>query len=236
MNKHNKSINLSPRLALIASKVDKGSKVIDIGTDHGYIPIYLMQEGISQKIMASDIKKGPLQKALANIRNNDLEDKIKLILSDGLEKIDTDGFDTIIIAGMGGIQICEILSKDIEKTQNIKKLILQPMTASEVLRKWLKKNEFIIIDEELTYEQRKIYNVIVVVHGKGEIEEDIYYYIGKRLIEKKDPHLACLIDRKIKEQIKIEKGLQNKETMKARLKLEQCRETLEKFKRLKRML
>ena len=236
MVKKDLNLNLPPRLALITSKVDINSKVADIGTDHGYIPIYLIKNGISNHVIASDINEGPLNKALLNIKKHGADNFVKTVLSDGLEKINTEEIDTIIIAGMGGVLICDILSEAKSKIRKIKKLILQPMTAHEELRKWLNNNDFLIVDEELALEQKKIYNVIAAKPGKEIIEDNIYYYIGKKLLEKKDPVLPYLLNQKIEEHKKIIKNLQSEKSPKALMKLKECEKMLEKYRELKRMI
>lgn len=191
-------MNLSPRLLEIAKMVDKDSIVADIGTDHGYIPVYLIENQISKKVIACDINEAPLQSAINYINTKKLNEKIDTRLGDGLSPINIGEVDTAIIAGMGGILITNILddNKDIVKT--IEKFILQPMIASSDLRKYLYKNNYKIIDEKLVREDNRFYEIIVAVHGKDEIKNNIYYEIGKKLIEKKDPLLKLHIEKKIK--------------------------------------
>jgi len=191
-------MNLSPRLLEIAKMVDKDSIVADIGTDHGYIPVYLIENQISKKVIACDINEAPLQSAINYINTKKLNEKIDTRLGDGLSPINIGEVDTAIIAGMGGILITNILddNKDIVKT--IEKFILQPMIASSDLRKYLYKNNYKIIDEKLVREDNRFYEIIVAVHGKDEIKNNIYYEIGKKLIEKKDPLLKLYVEKKMK--------------------------------------
>ncbi|MGO1372078.1 MAG: tRNA (adenine(22)-N(1))-methyltransferase [Senegalia sp. (in: firmicutes)] len=191
-------MNLSPRLLEIAKMVDENTLVADIGTDHGYIPVYLIENQISKKVIACDINEAPLQSAINYINTKKLNEKIDTRLGDGLSPINIGEVDTAIIAGMGGILITNILddNKDIVKT--IEKFILQPMIASSDLRKYLYKNNYKIIDEKLVREDNRFYEIIVAVHGKDQIKNNIYYEIGKKLIEKKDPLLKLHIEKKIK--------------------------------------
>ncbi len=177
----------SERLKLIATKVKKGASVIDVGTDHAYIPIYLMKKGIAKKALATDIGKGPLDRAKQNIALHGVN--VETFLANGLEGIDTSEFDTVIIAGMGGILISEIL----EATPCDKTFILQPMTMTDKLRRYLSKNGYVILDETLVVEDGKLYTVLVA--GKGESEEysEIEYFIGKKLYN--DPLFPELCER-----------------------------------------
>jgi tRNA (adenine22-N1)-methyltransferase len=222
-------LKLSPRLQLIANKVPVGARVADIGTDHAYIPIYLISKGIAEYVIASDIRKGPVEKAAANIKKYGLMHKIDVRLGNGLEKVESGEVDTIIIAGMGGVLITEILSVSEPVLRNINKLILQPMIGHEEVRIWLSENGYKIVDEELASEGDKIYNVIVAEHGKEKIEKEIYHYIGKKLIEKKDPLLKKLLAIKINEMKKIIKQLQNNHSENALTRLADCQIRLKEY-------
>ena len=121
-------INLDKRLLCVASFVRCGSRAADIGTDHAYIPVYLLQNGISPSAIAADLREMPLKNAGKTIAQFSLTDKIQTVLSDGLEKIDKDSCDDIIIAGMGGLLISEILSSVCWVFDKKYRLILQPMS------------------------------------------------------------------------------------------------------------
>jgi tRNA (adenine22-N1)-methyltransferase len=121
---------LTPRLALIASKVRKSTVVCDIGTDHAYLPVYFVNSGISLFAIAADIKVGPLQKAKQTIEKYNAADKVKTILSNGFLEIDKTSFQDAIIAGMGGELIAEIIENAPFLKDGDRTLILQPMTAT----------------------------------------------------------------------------------------------------------
>jgi len=193
-------MELKGRLQLIAKKVSDCDIVCDIGTDHAYIPIYLFLKGKCKRAIAADIKKGPIEAATNNIKGYGLENFIETRVGDGLAPIKEDEVDIIVIAGMGGILIKEILEIDLNKAKKAKKIILQPMNAFEILREWLYRNGFEISDEELESEGNKIYNVIVVRWtGNCSEKNDLYYNIGKKLIENKDPLLERFLLKKIKD-------------------------------------
>ena len=172
--------NLSLRLSTIASLVPKGARVCDIGTDHGYLSIYLKTSNIASKIIAADVNSLPLENAKKNILKSGASD-IELRLSNGFEKIESDEFDTAVIAGIGGEVIAGIIERGIEVIGKKEKLlVLQPTTSPEFLRKSLYNNGFEIISETPLMENGKIYSVILAkfVSICKEMPE-YFYYIGK---------------------------------------------------------
>ncbi|NLK73383.1 MAG: SAM-dependent methyltransferase [Clostridiales bacterium] len=211
-------MQLTNRLQKIADSIEINERVADIGTDHGYLPIYLYSEGISREIIISDVNKGPMEIALKNIEIHiGKGHNIKSRIGNGLEVIGDNEADTVVIAGMGGLLIQEILSKDIEKSRAIKKLILQPRNAQDKLRKWLTENGFKIIDEHLAEEGRYICEIIVATPGKSQSENnEIYYEIPKILIHKNDPLLKEFIKRKIKTEKAILMNTMNEDSLKAK--------------------
>lgn len=190
-------MELKGRLRLIADKVPECTIVSDIGTDHAYIPVYLIKNGVCNKAIAVDVKQGPLLAASENIKHFKLEKAIDTRLGNGLEPVQIAEIDVIVIAGIGGILMKDILEKQMDKAIAAKTLVLQPMNAIEILREWLYENGFYIYDEELVNEGEKIYNVLNVKWtGKKEQHDEIDYYIGPILVEKKDPLLKKLLNKK----------------------------------------
>lgn len=200
---------LSPRLETIVSFVKEGSIVADIGTDHGYIPAFLVKEGICKKAIATDISRGSLQKAKKYINENKLNDFIDLRLGDGLEIIKPNEVDTIILSGMGGALIKDILEKNKNVVDTISNLILQPMIASDELRKYLYNNGFKIKGEKLAREEDRFYEIIYAIHGDDFAPNDIYYEIGIKLIQNKDPLFKEFILNKIQINEKIIQDLKD---------------------------
>lgn len=151
------SINLTPRLLAVASLVKGGGIVADIGTDHGYLPIYLIQNGKADKAIAADIGKKPLENARNSVNEYMMQEKIELRLSDGLNNFKCDDADEFIFAGMGGTLIAEKMN-EIPWVKN-KKLhfVFQPQSRAEDLRKFLYSNGFEIINEIATHEGRRYY-------------------------------------------------------------------------------
>lgn len=167
---------MTPRLLAIADMVDVGASIIDVGCDHGYIPVFLAGEGKILRAIASDVNDGPLRAAEKNIKKYGLEEKISTAKSNGLCDVSSDGYDTIIIAGMGGVLISEILSYGVRG----KTYILQPMTAVEYLMEFLSDNGFKVVEHRLAEEENHIYNIIKVVDG-DEKTEGIDLYLGKKI-------------------------------------------------------
>lgn len=154
-------LELSKRLKLIASFVNEGSSVCDVGTDHGYLPAFLYQSGKCKSVCATDINKKPLESAKSNLTRLDAEE-VRLILCDGLAGVTRADADTVIIAGMGG----EVISGIIERADFLRdstvSLILQPTTAAKELRIFLAKNGFKVERETALSENGKIYSIMCV--------------------------------------------------------------------------
>lgn len=199
-------ITLTPRLQCIVNHTS-GKIIADIGTDHAYIPIKLMEEGIAERVIASDIKKGPVEIAKQNIEKYNMNTKIEVRLGEGLSVLNKNEADTIIIAGMGGEMIEAILrgNTDIAKKAL---LVLQPMNSQYELRKYLINNGYIIIDEDIAIEGFKVYNILIVKSGCGKpFENDIEYHIPKYLCGHK--YFKYLYNKKRREFIRVINGLEN---------------------------
>lgn len=150
---------LDKRLQMCADMVSGSGIICDVGTDHAYLAAELILSGKCRKVIASDVKKGPLEAARNTIEKYGVADKVELILSDGLENIPMDGVTDVVIAGMGSETIIDILEK-CDRLHDDINLILQPMTKSEILRKWLYENGFEIYSERLVDDGNRIYVVI----------------------------------------------------------------------------
>ncbi|WP_255882131.1 MULTISPECIES: class I SAM-dependent methyltransferase [unclassified Ruminococcus] len=155
-------IKLDRRLSLCAEFVRQGATVADIGTDHAYLPVYLIQSGKINSAIAADINEGPLKSGIETIKQYSLSDKISARLSNGLEKIRADECSDIVIAGMGGELICSIIEAAQWLKSSDKHLILQPMTRPEVLRSYLCQNGFEIMREQAVESDGRIYTVMLV--------------------------------------------------------------------------
>ena len=187
-NNFTKKIKLAPRLKKIAELVPVCGTVADIGTDHAYIPSVLVASGKASRAIASDIVPGPVARARATVRGCGLSDSIDVRLGAGLETVAEGEADVIIIAGMGGILISEILENSRSVTDCAELIILQPMTAVTELREYLGKSGYTVCGEYLVKEESKLYNIITAVpHGntKYSVRE---LYLGRNT-EKTSPEL-----------------------------------------------
>ena len=179
------SVKLSPRLKTLADNISNGSVVADIGTDHALLPIFLVENEISSEVYACDIGDGPLDRAGTFIRKKLGPDckKITLMKCDGLEGVPSH-CDTIVIAGMGGELIANILSRGYgDRTA---KLILQPMTDIDKLRRFLYENDFHIVDETVVKEMEHRYYSIIIAERGRQTYENLDIYASKSLREKRD--------------------------------------------------
>lgn len=194
-------MELSRRLNIIASHVDKCDKVADIGTDHGYIPIYLVKNEICREAIASDINKGPIEKARINVSFEGLSDKVKCLLGPGLKPLKKDEVNGVVIAGMGGNLTRDILLADMDKVKLYDFLILQPAQNPEVLREYLYNNNFTIIDEDLIKDEGKYYELFKVKYDENPTKvatnDNIDYEISPILREKKHLLMNEYIESKI---------------------------------------
>lgn len=157
-------VKLNHRLETVASCVEKNTNVIDIGCDHALLDIYLIQNNRCNYIIASDNKIGPVNQATANVKKYNI-DKIKIKLGNGVEPIE-DNIDTIIISGMGGLNIVGILKYHTKLYKQVDTLILSPNSDAEILRKEVSNLGFHITNEKLVKENNIVYQVIVFKRGK----------------------------------------------------------------------
>lgn len=179
-------MNLSLRLKKIADMVEKNSKVLDVGTDHAYIPIYLCKSNIIQKCIASDISKGPLESAKKNVTIYNLQSKIEVRQGNGIKNINIqDNIDTCIISGMGGALIIKILEDNSKLVDTFSTLILQPQKSVDKVRKYLHKINFKIVKDEMIKEDDIIYTIIMAKRGIESHYSEEEYLFGKYEIEQK---------------------------------------------------
>ena len=179
-------MKISNRLKLVASFVDDNSYVIDVGCDHALLSIFLAKHKNNIKVIASDVNEGPLEGARKNIKLYNLEDKIEIKLGDGIKTIN-ENVDTIIISGLGGETIIDILKKDVSLLQNVKTIILSPHSAVYETRKEITSLGYKIVDEIFTYDQNKPYNIIKFIKGQEKYTEDELYF-GPVILKNKNEY------------------------------------------------
>ncbi|NLZ49941.1 MAG: SAM-dependent methyltransferase [Clostridiales bacterium] len=225
-------MNISDRLTRVANMVDRCKTMADIGTDHGYIPIFLLINGICERAIASDINRGPVQRAEENIKYYGLENKIECRQGPGLSTLKAGEVQTAVIAGMGGHLIISILEEEEIIAHKLESIVLQPVQHSKVLRKYLYENGYKIIDEDLCYDEGKYYEIIKASYdGTNRYLEDIYYEISPLLIEKKHSLLKEYLGKKIHSNDKILCNI-NEDTEGANKRKEELININEKLKEL----
>lgn len=157
-------MTLTKRLQAVADLVPKGCHFADIGTDHAYLPVWLLQNGVVDRAIAGDIRQGPLDHARATAQRYGCTEQLSFRLSDGLGGLEAHEADCIAIAGMGGEAIISILSAAPWTRENVR-LILQPQSNLPELRRWLTKNDYRIMQEQCLYEEGHWYSVLLVEGG-----------------------------------------------------------------------
>ncbi len=172
---------LTPRLQKIYDIVPSCKTACDIGTDHAYIPVCLTLSGKCESAVASDIRKGPVERAKSTVSSYGAGEKVSVRLGGGLETVSENEAETIIIAGMGGLLIAQILEDSKAVAKSAKTLILQPMTASTELREYLNQNGYIIEKEFIVREEEKLYTIMLVSVGEDTPYTRAELYMGKRI-------------------------------------------------------
>ncbi len=213
-------MKLNERLRQIAAFVPQGARIADIGTDHAYLPVFLVQQNVVSWAIAGDVHEGPYKAASLTVRQAGLSDKISVRLGDGLTVIGEDEIDAVVIAGMGGQTMIEILQKGELWIKRLTTLVLQPMGAAGALRLWLVKHGWQLIDEALVIDDDRLYEVICAkrsISGQGTLSveteiteaEKILYEVGPILLRKQDPLLSQHIGQKINDTKRILTQLNN---------------------------
>ena len=211
---------MNRRLLAVAELIEDGKGLVDVGTDHGYLPAHLALNGYRGALYASDIKEGPLAAAKRTAAEAGLSERIRFLLCDGLRLCPPEEIDTIVIAGMGGDMMVKILDEAEWCMDTRYRLILQPMTKAEVLRYWLANNGFSIASETLTEDGGILYQIIETAFGGETKLSDAELFMGKRSLCQEQ----SLYDRELEQLIsrfrKAVEGMNGREEL-PRLKLYQ---------------
>lgn len=191
-------MNLSKRLETIVNLINPNMKVADIGTDHGYIPIYLIENKITDFVIASDINKGPIDTIERNLKEYKITNGIETRLGSGLEPLKQGEVDIAIIAGMGGNLISEIIEASMNIAKGLEYMILQPAQHQEVLRKYLVENNFKIVEENVVADAGKYYHTMKVIAGEDmPYEKEVYLYTGRGELQTKSDDFKAYVNDKI---------------------------------------
>lgn len=227
-------MDLTPRLRAIGESIERCNVIADIGSDHAYLPIYLINNGKAEKIIATDINVGPAEISRKRIKKYGLEDHIEVRVGNGLKVLDKGEADIIIIAGMGGLLIQSILSESLDVAKSADEVILQPMRDSRALIKWLLENSFSILEGEIVKEKDKYYEIIWCrfdERSKKDINmiNEVYYY-------KNTPILKEYIDKKIEQYTRIVKQLKASNITDEEARMQECIKELNDYREAKKWL
>ena len=212
---------LNNRLATIAKYITPNSNVVDVGTDHALLPIFLIQNGLSSKVVGVELNRGPYLKAKDNVATLGLDKYIDLRLGDGLEPVLNDKVNIIVIAGMGGKTIIEILKRATSLLKKVDRVILQPMNGCELVRNYLHFTKGLTLaDEDIVMENDRLYEIIIAEPGISQDFDDMLIEIGPILFRKKHPLFPMLLEKKIQRYRKIANNLDksNKITVKDKVR------------------
>ncbi|WP_301107415.1 tRNA (adenine(22)-N(1))-methyltransferase TrmK [Sporosarcina sp.] len=223
---------LSDRLAMVACFVPRDTVLADIGSDHAYLPCYLMNKDKIERAIAGEVVKGPFESARRNVQLNGFSDRISVRLANGLQAIEpTDAVETVTIAGMGGTLITSILQDGKERLDGVKRIVAQPNIHAIAIRQWAVQNGFLIADEEILREDGKIYEVVVLERGIADYS-DADLLVGPILRKKNSDIFQAKWEREIREWQRVIKALdaaeKTEEILKKKAEMEQKIELVRK--------
>ncbi len=243
--KKSKTVVISKRLQALAEMVTPGNRVVDIGCDHGFLPIFLVQKELSPKVLAMDVRKGPLSGAKAHVVEYGLEDYIETRLSDGLKEYHIGEAQSCVCAGMGGPLMIKILTESRDKAESLEELILQPQSEIPEFRKFLREAGYVITDENILCEDGKYYFPMKVrfvgrdadkrvdrtSDMSDEKEQELFDRYGKLLLQNRHPVLKDYLEFSLGVTGQIEKSLSGNDSERARERLRMVREELDFLER-----
>lgn len=220
-------MQLSQRLSSVASMVTAGNCLADVGTDHGYVPIYLYERKIIPHAIAMDVNKGPLERAKLHIAESGMSEAIETRLSDGLEALKVGEAQSVLIAGMGGPLMIRILSSFPEVTASLEELVLQPQSEIESVRVWLYEQGYEIVEEHMVFEDGKYYPMFrAVKNPQTKRLSRLEYRFGRLEVLKELPVLRDYLLRELKNKKEIVHKLEEESTSKAFCRIQEIKEEL----------
>lgn len=218
-------MDISKRLEAVAGLVSHET-IADIGTDHGYVPIYLFLKGKIRKAYACDVRKGPLETCRSNIALYGAQSVIETRLGSGLIPLKPYEAETAVMAGMGGMLIVNILQDSPEVAASLKELILSPQRDFGEVRRYVHEIGFSIAEEHMLKEDGKPYVILHCVRGEETYEKEIEYLYGKKLLEKKEPILKELLTAEERKYSKVAEKLRENPTEHAQKRMPEVEEKL----------
>lgn len=223
-------MQLSERLSSVASMVTAGNCLADVGTDHGYVPIYLYERQIIPRAIAMDVNKGPLERARVHIAEYGFQNKIETRLSDGLAALKPGEADSVTIAGMGGPLIIRILSAYPEVTASLKELILQPQSEISEVRVWLGEQGYEIVEEHMVFEDGKYYSMFKAVKNeKCRALSALECKFGRLDVLKEIHVLKAFVERELNNKQNILEKLRSENTEKSNGRAEEIKALIEEL-------
>lgn len=223
-----KEVQISRRLLAICQMVTQGNTVVDVGCDHGFVSIYLVQKNLSPRVIAMDVREGPLFRAKEHIELYGLQDYIETRISDGLCAYHIGEATTLICAGMGGRLMQRILTDGQEKAKALEELILQPQSELMEFRRFLRRAGYGILDENILYEEGKYYFLMKAAyagadeaaHRQSEFNMELADRFGGLLLADKNPVLKEFLGEQLDIQCRIAKSLEGNDSDRAGKKLD----------------
>ncbi len=223
-------MQLSKRLSSVASMVTAGNSLADVGTDHGYVPIYLYEKHMISRAIAMDVNKGPLERASLHIAHSGMKEAIETRLSDGLTALKPGEAESIVIAGMGGPLIIRILSANPKVTESAKELILQPQSEIKEVRIWLYEQGYEIVEEHMVFEDGKYYPMFKAVKNVQAVKlTDMEYQFGRLEVLGEPAVLKAYLTREITNKQTILEKLREENTEKSKNRAEEIQKILNIF-------
>lgn len=190
-------MQLSKRMQAVANLITPGDSLADVGTDHGYIPIYAVEEKIVERAIAMDINRGPIERAASHIAEHGLEAYIETRCCDGVADLKAGEVQTVVIAGMGGGLMQKILEEGCEVLATVSEVILQPQSEIEKFRYYLSENGWYIEKEDMVFEDGKYYPMMRAVHGNMEISDVLFGKFGIYLLKDQNPVLKDYLNKSL---------------------------------------
>lgn len=190
---------LGARLQTIAELIGNYRRVADIGSDHAYLPVWMILQDKADFVVAGEIQPGPLEAANRTVGEAALEDCIAVRLGDGLTVLQPGEVETVVIAGMGGTAIRGILARSPEIVQRLSRIVCQPMTGAAGLRRWLQENAWTIVAEDLVWDEGRLYEILAAEPGLSEPLPDLLLEVGPLLWQQRHPFVAAQLDRLIEQ-------------------------------------
>ncbi len=219
MAEYNKKIELSKRMTAIAEMVPQCGVVADVGCDHGFVSIYLIQNKVAEHVIAMDINKGPLERAKEHVQAHQLQNYIELRLSDGLAKAsEKDLIDAVVIAGMGAALMVKILKEAlVDRGLFLPTLVLQPQSDPALLRSFLRHHSYTIVEEKMVCEEGKYYQMLCARYQGERVrgvdyENEIADAFGPLLLQEKNPVLLQYLQKEIAKFERISLMMQEKQS------------------------